>query len=226
MQTKPATLIAPALFIAIALATAATQQFGPITHPDAPERIAAINAAIDSLPFLPGTLIAEDATPMAPAIKMLRPERLIQRTYTDTESRDQFGIVIVFSPDARDLAGHHPPVCYPNAGWKPLGAANVQIPSGTRTIDAVSYRFSRTDNSLHATAYTIATSFFIVPGNSQPFQSSMQAVEAAARDRRAAGLGAVHVMILLSGDHSDAERDRLLRRAGDVLLTTIERIAP
>lgn len=214
------------LFVGVAVAATVTQQFGPITHPDARERIEAVNTAIDTLPYLHDGLVAVDSEPMEPAIRMLRPERLIQRTFKDGESGDEFGIVIVFSPDARDLAGHHPPVCYPNAGWTQMGVAPVSIPTGGREVEAMSYRFARTTDGLGGAAHLTATSFFIVPGIDRPFQSRMQAVEAAARDRRAAGLGAVHVMVLITGELSDAERDRLLGRAGDVLSATIKRIAP
>jgi hypothetical protein len=219
-------IISVAGFTAVAVAAAVTQQFGPVTPPDAAERIQHVNEAIDTLPYIHGSLVGVDSTPMAPAIRMLRPERLIQRSFTDTESHAPFGIVMVFSPDARDLAGHHPPVCYPNAGWTLLGATPITIPSGEHDIAAISYRFSRMPEGLASAQYTVATSFFIVPGNEQPFQSQMRAVEAAARDRRAAGLGAVHVMILLDGDPSEPERNALLARAGDVLSATIDRIAP
>ena len=225
MRRELASYLSAAAFAVVAAGAAVTSQFGPVVTPGARAEIARVAGAIDSLPFIHATLIGRETEPMPAAVEMLRPERIVQRVYTDTESSDRFSLVIVFSPDARDLAGHYPPVCYPNAGWLRAGEQVVHIETGPHTIEAISYRFNRPAGADGSVVGTVATSFFIVPGNEQPFQSQQRAVEAAARDRRAAGLGAVHVMIGLDGDPDDAERARLLNRAGEVLSSMIDRIA-
>lgn len=213
-------------FALVATAAAITSQFGPIAPPNARAEIQRINEAIDTLPYIRGSLVGDDTPPMPSAIQMLRPERLIQRSFIDTDSTDRFNIVIVFSPDARDLAGHHPPVCYPNAGWTLVDADPSTVRAGDRDIAATSYRFERHGSPDHQPVRVVATSFFVVPGNADPFQSQMGAVEAAARDRRAAGLGAVHVMVTFDDPAQPEDRDRLLSRAGEVLSSMIDRISP
>lgn len=224
MRRRLRTLIPAASFAVVVVAAALSSQFGPISTPGAPAALARIDAAIEGLPYIEGDLVGMDVAPMAPAIALLKPSRIIQRVFTDTESGLRFSIVLVHCGDARDLAGHHPPVCYPAAGWTALGREDATIQSGSRTIPATSYSFERTGTNPDSVVRTVATSFFVVPGRADPLARSMDAVEAAARDRRSAFLGAVHVMIVFDGDPDDARRAELFHLVGRVLRTTIDRI--
>lgn len=211
---------------AVLAATAATHQFGPVTVPGTSEALEQVAAAIDTLPYIEGSLVGADVPPMPSAIELLKPHRIIQRVFTDTETGARFSVVLIHCQDARDLAGHHPPVCYPNSGWRLISRRDVAIPSAGREIPATSYTFERRDESTGLMVRTVATSFFVVPGSASPLTSSMDAVYRAARDRRANFFGAVHAMVVFDGEPGPEAQASLLTHVGSVMRPLIDRIAP
>lgn len=58
----------------------------------------------------------EDRQTLRAAIELLRPNRIINRVYTSGLTGRSFTLLIVHCKQARDLAGHYPPRCYPGNG--------------------------------------------------------------------------------------------------------------
>jgi hypothetical protein len=80
------------------------------------ERQSEIAQTMASAPFLIGGWIGADAPVPPEAQKLLRPNAMLSRTYSQL-GRPSVHVVVVHCSDARDMIGHYPPICYPSAGW-------------------------------------------------------------------------------------------------------------
>lgn len=80
------------------------------------ERQAEVAQTMASVPFLIGGWIGADAPIPPEAQKLLRPNAMLSRTYSQI-NRPSVHLVVVHCSDARDMIGHYPPICYPSSGW-------------------------------------------------------------------------------------------------------------
>jgi hypothetical protein len=159
-----------------------------------PEYLAEIRDRVYALPYAIGSAVGTDIEVVPAAVRMLKPNAILQRAYRDPVSGRSVSVVIVHCQDVRDLAGHYPPICYPSAGWTespPREVAEFEI--SDLKIRATRYVFLRHRESSAEASRLL--SFFIMP-NADSIAPSMDAVMQAARSPRAAGLGAAHVLLV------------------------------
>ncbi len=79
---------------------------------------ARVKAAIEAIPYRIGPAVGTDSEPTEAAIRLLSPNKILERRYLDPSTGGAFSLLFVHCGDARDMNGHYPPVCYPAHGWK------------------------------------------------------------------------------------------------------------
>jgi exosortase len=176
----------------------------------APEYQARVAAAIRALPYRLGRAVGLDRPVRPGALRILRPNAILERQYLDAGSGEGFGLTIVHCSDARDLEDHYPPRCYPANGWTSGPAQELALEAQGIEVPARVYRFVRQSDRGESRARVL--SFFVLPGDT--ISSDMSAVTAASRSTARAGLGAAHIMVSFDGGADD---DAIRRLMGPVL---------
>jgi exosortase/archaeosortase family protein len=161
-----------------------------------------IRKAVSAMPYrIQGSLGIDQA--VSPGVeRILSPNAMLQRRFTDPASGRGFGLMVIHCGDVRDLVDHYPPVCYPANGWIAQGASHHTFKIGEIAVPARLYEFSR--QTQEAVIRTRVLSFFVLPGKAGVVDS-MDAVEVASRSTVAAALGAAHIMVSFSGNETEAE---------------------
>ncbi len=80
-----------------------------------------VRNAVAKLPVRSGVWVSMDIKATEGAVKLLRPNVLLQRRWTNLETGLWVEVLLVHCGDARDMLGHYPPVCYPGQGWQSAG---------------------------------------------------------------------------------------------------------
>ena len=162
-------------------------------------RASAVAAAVTSTS---GDWVGTDVPLPAEAVDQLRPNVAIQRRYLNRTTGRTVSLLLIQCADARDLAPHYPPVCYPGSGLDPVGHEPVLLEVGLRSPAAATRytfewrNFSRGDR-------TRVDNFMLLPdGQTRPDMAGM--------DRRiGAGqryLGAAQVQVVYETDVTPAEQ--------------------
>ncbi|MFO0831148.1 MAG: exosortase-associated EpsI family protein [Phycisphaerales bacterium] len=176
---------------------------------------ARVAAAAGAIPLSHGDWIGADNTDKVPpaAIKMLRPNVLFGRNYTNDALGLRARVVFVQCTDSRDMGGHYPPVCYRAQGWEitPTSAPDqapgtpLTLSSGGRDIPVREYRFRKSDalQDVNIRIY----SFFVIPRVGPV--STLAPVRQAASDYMLRPYGSAQVQVI-----TDASLpDEMARRA-------------
>jgi hypothetical protein len=124
-----------------------------------------IKQSATQVPNLIGPWVGVDVPVIARAVKLLAPNILISRKYTNVENGQLTGILIVHCPDAHDMVGHYPPRCYPAEGWDLQSARPITWTLGTQTYDAIEYSFTLPPANPDEPVHTIVIENFLMrPG--------------------------------------------------------------
>jgi len=161
---------------------------------------ASVRKVVAEVPYQIGGAFGVDQAVSPGAERLLKPNAMIQRRFSDPATGTGFGLMLIHCGDVRDLLDHYPPVCYPANGWTARGAANLEFQAGDIPIAARLYVFTR--KTEHSEVGTRVLSFFVLPGKGRGVVNNMEAVEAAARSTAAAAMGAAHIMISFPGNES------------------------
>lgn len=164
-----------------------------------------VAGAIEQVPYRVGDWIGRDVEAQAAAVRLLRPNKLMQRRYTDPATSEEINLLIVHCGDVRDMTGHYPPVCYPAHGWKQERDATLETFALLgQSAQARVYRFDlmREGASRRMTVFN----FFVIPGPGGPATSDMDDLERATQRRASATLGSAQVQILTGERMSEDQR--------------------
>ena len=164
-------------------------------------------AAESSIPFSFGPWIGRDVPPIAGTEDILHPNVLVQRDYENMRTGERVSVLFVQSPDARDLLGHFPPVCYPAHGLVPGPALAMEAEVEGHLIPHMRYTFSRTD--IEAASAIVVDAFLVVPGGG--IVRDMASVDRAAADTRRRHLGAAQFQVVTDASLPSARRDEIFR---------------
>ena len=104
----------------------------------------------------------EDQIPAA-AMRLLRPNVTLYRTYTSSRTGMLAHLLIVQCRDPNDMSGHYPPNCYPNNGEQLVYQQARELQVGDRKIRFVEYHFAD-DRSITQSGRKCVYNFFVVPG--------------------------------------------------------------
>lgn len=113
---RKVSVFAPWLTIALLVGMSRALPTHVVMDEQAQARKAEIASTMDDVPFIIGGWIGEDAPVPPEAQKLLRPNAMLSRTYSQP-GHGRVHVLVVHCGDARDMIGHYPPVCYPSAGW-------------------------------------------------------------------------------------------------------------
>lgn len=110
-------------------------------------RFPEIAAAMASVPYSIGRWHGVDVALPAAATEILRPTAVLSRRYGELGGDRSAILGIVHCGDVRDMLGHHPPRCYPAAGWIPRegGSEPIRLQLDGRTVEGVVHRFHRSE---------------------------------------------------------------------------------
>ena len=178
---------------------------------------------IGEIPYRVGARIGTDAEISQPASKLLRPNRILQRRYTDYTTGEAVSLIVVHCGEVRDMIGHYPPHCYPANGWTAVGAEGVTVTHHGQAFPARFYRFSKPESGLERRLDLL--SFFVVPESATPIVPDMDALEHVSQSFRRNSLGAAQVQIMIPSGAGPGERDRMAAEYMNVLEPTIRVIA-
>jgi hypothetical protein len=166
---------------------------------------------VQALPEQAGTWsVIDKPQPPAAAQQLLRPNALMARVYRDATTSQTAQLLLVQCRDIRDMAGHWPPNCYPNSGWKKAyeGAGEVR----TMQVDGLSvpariYEFTQRsfDNERRIRIFC----FFTIPGRG--FITDLAQVRGAAEDYRLRPFGAAQVQVLVDADMSSERSETVFK---------------
>lgn len=199
--------LGPAISAAILLAVALFRGFTPVEAEGVDEYFAEVRNSIERIPYRVGPWIGRDGTPSESAQRLLKPNKIMQRDYTDPTTGAQVSLLIVHCGDTRDMEGHWPPNCYPRAGWDQAApAAGETFVLNGVAYPARRYLFERGTSISTRTRLEILN-FFVLPGEISAIVADMDDVNRASQRRTTAGLGAAQVQILIpAGLSDDAKR--------------------
>lgn len=163
-------------------------------------------------PLKIGDWEGKDEKVMQGAVELLHPNVLICRRFANAKTGMSVNLLIVQCPDARDILGHYPPVCYPAHGWL---KGREDVPNdwnvGARTYHGMEYEFSRMIRD-HGTGSdhvlrTRVCDFMLLPdGESSP---DMNFVTARAQGYRERFFGAAQVQVQFDADVPESLRDEV-----------------
>ena len=157
-----------------------------------------------------GIWVGQDIEPTTAAVRLLRPNKIFSRRYTDTSARgDRYvsgmcDVLIVQCRDSRDMVGHYPENCYPNSGETLLDKRNRDWQVGSELITGTEYTFERyrQGQPIRRCVYN----FFVVPRSG--IMRDIKAVNRAAEDYQWRHFGAAQFQFVFQADEADLPRDK------------------
>lgn len=194
-----------------------------LTHPS-PERARPYHEAVrrqaDQVPLQIGQWMGEDSPVPAQARELLKPNVLISRRYVAPDG-DSVMLLIVQSADARDMGGHYPPVCYPNAGWAKLDEPrDSAVEVGGREIPITEYTYGVA--TLEGARERRILDFFVLKPIG-PVREQRH-IRRQASDYRLRHFGAAQIQVIIDGPTSVAYRERIFAEFVEPLIPLIEAI--
>jgi len=141
--------------IGVLMVAAGANRWQHTVPSDVSEFQAGVRHAWDNAPKLVGDWIGSDVALPPAAIKLLRPNAALNRSYRNLITGEEVSILAVQCTDARDMEGHYPPNCYPGNGWNLESQAPQDFGGGV--IKATSYNFTRATPVGNATQWVAGT---------------------------------------------------------------------
>jgi hypothetical protein len=199
-----------ALIATLLLLSGVTAQHWSDAKPeDAEQYHEQIRLAVEALPYQLGSWVGEDVPVPEDAVKLLRPNAITSRDYRDSQTRQNIKLLIVQCEEARDMAGHYPPVCYPQSGWtaKHVGNETQWTLADGKVVKGMKYEFVRLLPTQSSTLYV--NHVFILPGGQNA--QSIERVRTLAADYRQHFYGAGQIHIVFGEDVDAKQRKRITR---------------
>ena len=174
----------------------------------------AVNAMDPAIGGEHGLWVGKDVKQPDAAVQLLRPNVILSRRYTDTTTKSRYEnrtcqVLIVQCWDSRDMVGHYPENCYPNAGETLLHKEPRDWQVGNRLITGTEYTFEGYEHG-HPVRHVVYN-FLFAPG--QGIVRDIKGVNKAAEDYQWRHFGAAQFQFVME--------DRLSREARDEIFTTL-----
>lgn len=166
--------------------------------------------------------IGADAEAQAPAIRLLRPNKLLQRRYVSQDGTATFSLLFIHCTDARDMQGHYPPVCYPAHGWTIDRATQTDFILGPSRAPCTVYHLSALRHGRTMTMTIL--NFFAVPWVSESLSANMSSVNRAALSSSRSWIGAAQIQVIVSDDVSEEHMTSLMRQIAPAIEPAIREV--
>lgn len=214
---------APALAAVVLLLLLLTRPFEVRDVPGTDEYFAQVRTRVESIPYKIGSWLGRDVDVSVAAVRLLKPNIIVQRQYTDQDSGRSVQLLVVHCGDTRDMRGHYPPVCYPAHGWRRVASESTQVRVRGLLLPATLYHFSSFVNGVERHMHVV--NLFVVPREDAQFYADMDGLERASQDVIGAGLGAAQIQIVSMGDEVDLTSDAVVEKFFESLEPVLQVIA-
>ena len=180
-----------------------------------------VRLAADQIPKGIGSWVGQDVRIPSAAVKMLSPNAVVSRRYTNVASGMEAGLLLVQVGDARDIVAHYPPVCMVNAGWTLSSAVPRDWVVGDTVIHGTEYQFNI--QTIVRMGSTVVYNFMVLPDGRTV--RNMDAVDEAANNVEQRYFGAAEVQLVMSADLTLAQRDESFVTLIGAMKETLEAIS-
>lgn len=218
---KPFNRTAPIICALILGAIASVGSIDADSIPGSESYRVKVREAIEKIPYRVGTWLGTDVEIPPAAVKLLKPNKLVQRRYVDTVTGLTFNLLIVHCSDTRDMVGHYPPICYPAHGWVEDHRRATSIDLEGARYPAMDYDFYRVVQGAEQKLNVL--SFFVLPNGR--IVGDREALDSAAGRRSASQLGAAQIQIVSDPGASDAQRREAVEEFVRAIEPTIRAVA-
>lgn len=174
-----------------------------------------IQEVVADVPWQIGRWRGQEVPVPSAAEDILRPNALLSREYREIGGRGRATLVIVHCSDVRDMVGHYPPVCYPNAGWIRVPDEEARGEPLVRLLDAGSvsgatvrrYAFRQIDGWGAERRIRIFNFFVLPDGRVATELDELRDLT----DRTAtSALGVAQIQLVLGQEMTETEEQRIL----------------
>lgn len=178
-----------------------------------------VRAIVESIPIDFGDWMGESVALPTSATSLLNPNALVARRYVHRDKMISATLLIAQCRDARDMAGHFPPRCYPANGWltrEDEGEQSVRVEGNELAV----YRYHRVAgrNERDITVYNL----FALPTGST--STSMKDVYRISADYQYRYFGAAQIQIVIDGSVAQEEHAWILDEMYAVVDASVERV--
>lgn len=218
---KPFNRTAPIICAMILGAIASVGSIDADSIPGAEAYRLKVKDAIEKIPYRVGTWLGTDVDAPPAAVKLLKPNKLLQRRYVDTVTGLTFNLLIVHCSDTRDMVGHYPPVCYPAHGWVEDARHATTVTLEGASYPAMDYDFSRVVQGAEQKLSVL--SFFVLPNGR--IVGDREDLDSAAGRRSASQLGAAQIQIVGDATASESQRRQAVEEFVRAIEPTIRAVA-
>jgi hypothetical protein len=197
-----------ALVLSVLLVSGAVAERFTLLRPaDARAYQERVRKAFDAFPKSVGDWVGQDCEIPAQAMKLLRPNSIMSRSYTNVVTGQHCSVLLVDCSDARDLVCHYPPVCYMGQGWKLVSSVRQEWKVKGEKIAGTDYEFSRV--SFESGTGILTANTMILPDGS--FKPDMRAIEEAAKNVQMRTYGAAQIQVIVDGNMGALEREKVIQ---------------
>lgn len=159
------------------------------------------------MPMTIGPWRGQDLPVPPAAVTLLKPNVLIQRRFVNSETGRSAEFLLVQCRDARDMAGHYPPVCYPAHGYESLGGTPREWQVNGKTLPGMEYQYRR---MVEGQTFTrMVNNLMILPDGR--YVRDMREIRQAAADYLRQFYGATQVQVVLDAEIPAEERHEIVR---------------
>lgn len=218
LQSRCAPAVAAILLLAMGCVTLATNR----RPPEVRGYFESVAAAIDTLPAQIDGALGVNVGVTPGAVKILKPNRLLQRRYQDPADGTSFDLLVVHCGEVRDMNGHYPPVCYPAHGWVQEGHEDVQLEVAGRELNPRIYTFTRGEGQTRRSIHVL--NLLAVPEHEGVLAGNARVLDTASRSRLASRLGAGQLQIITSASMPAERRQEIWRTALTEVMPVLDRI--
>ena len=212
-------------FAAAVLALGAILAFGverPRDGTQYTEYFERVSEKMSAIPYRIGDWIGQDVDAQAPAIRILKPNKLLQRQYASVDGSTKFSLFMIHCTDARDMQGHYPPVCYPAHGWTIIRTERSDFVLGQSRVPCKVYQLDalRQGRTLEMTILN----FFAVPSQQEALAADMSAVNRASLASSRSWMGAAQVQLIVHGIVPPEEMTRLMQEVSPAIESAVREV--
>lgn len=198
-------IIAPIASLAMIICCGAETLWRPGPK-DAEAYHARVRAIVGSMPYEIGDWCGSDVAVPQAAKTLLRPNKLLNRSYLNTSTNEKVGLLLVQCGDARDMVGHYPPVCYVAQGMTQTSAEPKQWVVGDKIIRGKAYTFERSTFGAPSQRRVVYNFMILPDGKLVP---DILDVQEAAADYTQRFYGAAQIQLVFDAMSTEQRRDQV-----------------
>lgn len=178
-----------------------------------------VRELVESIPIDFGDWVGERVELPASATSLLNPNALLALRYVQSDRSVSVTLMVVQCRDARDMAGHFPPRCYPANGWLTRDGempGSIQVDGNELAV----YQFHRIAgrNERDITVYNL----FALPTGVTSV--SMKDVYRISADYQYRYYGAAQIQIVIDGTVDQEDHEWILEEMYAVVHASVDRV--